>query len=100
MEGVLDNDEAAPEKFGETDLAPLLEPLAEHAATNLAHRHSTGISPSTVTGQSVSPNPGYRVYCSQRGNVLLLLLAGGEKSTQQKDIERSIRLTRAQGEEA
>lgn len=30
--------------------------------------------------------PGYRVYVSQQGSKLLLLLAGGDKSSQQKDI--------------
>ena len=36
--------------------------------------------------------PGYRVYYTQRGDRLILLLAGGEKSTQQSDIQRAIRL--------
>lgn len=30
--------------------------------------------------------PGYRVYYTQRGSRLLLLLAGGDKSSQSKDI--------------
>jgi putative addiction module killer protein len=38
--------------------------------------------------------PGYRVYYSQRGERLLWLLAGGDKSTQQKDIARAIQLAR------
>ena len=38
--------------------------------------------------------PGYRVYYTQRGDRLLLLLVGGDKSTQQKDIERAIELAR------
>jgi putative addiction module killer protein len=38
--------------------------------------------------------PGYRVYYSQRGTRLLLLLAGGDKSTQQQDIALAIRLAR------
>ena len=34
--------------------------------------------------------PGYRVYVSpEDGNLLLLLLSGGDKSTQQKDIEQA-----------
>jgi putative addiction module killer protein len=33
--------------------------------------------------------PGYRVYYIQRGQVLVLLLCGGDKSTQAKDIERA-----------
>ena len=33
--------------------------------------------------------PGYRVYYAQQGNVLILLLCGGDKRTQTKDIERA-----------
>lgn len=38
--------------------------------------------------------PGYRVYYTQRGDRLLVLLAGGDKSTQQQDIELAIYLSR------
>ena len=38
--------------------------------------------------------PGYRVYYTQRGTRLILLLAGGEKSTQQSDIKMAIHLAR------
>lgn len=33
--------------------------------------------------------PGYRVYYTRRGNALLLLLCGGDKSTQPQDIRRA-----------
>ncbi|MDP4014883.1 MAG: type II toxin-antitoxin system RelE/ParE family toxin [Candidatus Nanopelagicales bacterium] len=33
--------------------------------------------------------PGYRVYCLQDGDALVLLLCGGDKSTQRKDIEKA-----------
>ena len=36
--------------------------------------------------------PGYRVYYLQDGDVLILLLCGGDKSTQQKDIDKAHRL--------
>jgi putative addiction module killer protein len=36
--------------------------------------------------------PGYRVYYSRKGDRLLLLLAGGDKSSQQKDIAKAIEL--------
>jgi putative addiction module killer protein len=36
--------------------------------------------------------PGYRVYYLQDGDVLILLLCGGDKSTQQKDIDKSHQL--------
>ena len=33
--------------------------------------------------------PGYRVYFSRIGQVVVLLLCGGDKRTQQKDIDRA-----------
>lgn len=33
--------------------------------------------------------PGYRVYLSRRGSSWILLLCGGDKSTQQKDIAKA-----------
>jgi len=38
--------------------------------------------------------PGYRVYYTKRGNRLLILLAGGDKSTQRRDIETAINLAK------
>lgn len=45
-------------------------------------------------GQGVSElrinyGPGYRVYFMQRGPVLVILLCGGNKSTQEKDIKQA-----------
>ncbi len=42
----------------------------------------------------IDVGPGYRVYYSLRGEKLLLLLAGGDKATQKKDIERALQLNR------
>ena len=36
--------------------------------------------------------PGYRVYYAQRGEKILLLLIGGDKSSQQKDIDKAKKL--------
>jgi putative addiction module killer protein len=33
--------------------------------------------------------PGYRVYATKRGDTLLLLLVGGDKSTQEVDIVKA-----------
>jgi putative addiction module killer protein len=33
--------------------------------------------------------PGYRIYLTQRDKTLVLLLCGGDKSTQSRDIERA-----------
>ena len=36
--------------------------------------------------------PGYRLYFVRRGRVILVLLNGGDKSTQKRDIRRAIKL--------
>ncbi|WP_151720833.1 type II toxin-antitoxin system RelE/ParE family toxin [Gemmobacter serpentinus] len=38
----------------------------------------------------VDYGPGYRVYFVQRGDVLVILLCGGDKSTQRRDIARAL----------
>ena len=38
--------------------------------------------------------PGWRMYCVQRGETLIVMLAGGDKSTQQADIRRAIALAK------
>jgi putative addiction module killer protein len=42
----------------------------------------------------VDSGPGYRIYLTQRGQELVILLAGGDKRTQQRDIDRAKRLAR------
>lgn len=36
--------------------------------------------------------PGYRVYFTRRGAVVYLLLMGGDKSTQKRDIKRAMKM--------
>ena len=48
-----------------------------------------------VSELKVDVGPGYRVYYTQRGERLLLLLVVGDKSTQQKDIAIAIRLAKS-----
>ena len=47
-----------------------------------------------ISELKIDVGPGYRVYYAQRGLRLLLLLAGGDKSTQQSDIELAIDLAK------
>jgi putative addiction module killer protein len=42
-----------------------------------------------VVEMKIDFGPGYRVYYIQRGDVMILLLCGGDKSTQDKDIQRA-----------
>ena len=42
----------------------------------------------------IDHGPGYRVYFAKRGSRLVLLLVGGDKATQQQDIELAMRLAK------
>ena len=58
--------------------------LAE--AGNLGDWKSVG---GEVSEMRVNFGPGYRLYFSRRGSILIVMLAGGDKSTQTKDIKRA-----------
>lgn len=47
-----------------------------------------------VSEMRIDYGPGYRVYFRKRGRELVILLAGGDKSTQAKDIKVALRLAR------
>ena len=47
-----------------------------------------------VSELRIDYGPGYRVYFVNRGKTLVILLAGGDKSTQASDIETALRLAR------
>jgi putative addiction module killer protein len=47
-----------------------------------------------VSEMRIDYGPGYRVYFTRRGHSLIILLAGGDKSTQAKDIARAKELAR------
>lgn len=42
----------------------------------------------------IDVGPGYRVYYTERGGELIILLAGGDKSSQRQDIEAALVLAR------
>jgi len=55
-----------------------------------AHRNLT----EGLSELKIDLGPGYRVYYSQRGERLLLLIGGGDQSTQAKDIAKALELNR------
>jgi putative addiction module killer protein len=51
-----------------------------------------------VSELRIDYGPGYRVYYKKRGRSLIVLLGGGDKSTQAKDIKTALRLARGLSE--
>ena len=49
---------------------------------------------SGVSELRIDYGPGYRVYLTQRGLEVVILLAGGDKRTQSKDIEAAIEMAK------
>lgn len=47
-----------------------------------------------VSELRIDYGPGYRVYFKRQGRTLVILLAGGDKSTQARDIRTAMRLAR------
>ena len=42
----------------------------------------------------IDHGPGYRVYFVRKGDIIVVLLCGGDKSTQSKDIERATKMAK------
>ena len=47
-----------------------------------------------VSEMRIHYGPGYRVYFAQRGMEVVILLAGGDKSTQSRDIKTALEIAR------
>ncbi len=47
-----------------------------------------------VSEMRIHAGPGYRVYFTRRGLVVYVLLVGGDKSSQKRDIKRAMQLAR------
>lgn len=47
-----------------------------------------------VSELRIDYGPGYRVYFRKRGREIVILLAGGDKTTQEADIQLALRLAR------
>ena len=47
-----------------------------------------------ISEMRIDYGPGYRLYFMRRGTVMVVLLAGGDKGTQQVDIKRAIEVSK------
>ncbi len=63
--------------------------LRQAEAGNLGDWKSVG---NEVSEMRVAFGPGYRLYFTRRQNILIVMLAGGDKTTQSKDIKRAKKL--------
>ena len=69
--------------------ARILTRIARLASGNAGDVKPVG---SGVSEMRIPYGPGYRVYFTNKGKTVVILLCGGDKSSQQKDIALAIRL--------
>jgi putative addiction module killer protein len=48
----------------------------------------------SISEMRIDFGPGYRLYFTRRGNIVVVLLCGGDKSSQKRDISRAQRIAR------
>ena len=51
-----------------------------------------------VSELRIHHGPGYRVYFRRRGEMIIVLLCGGDKGSQSRDIAKALQLAREEGE--
>jgi putative addiction module killer protein len=74
-----------------TGKARILSRLDALALGNLGDCESVGEG---VREMRIHVGPGYRVYFLRRGTFIYVLLIGGDKSTQKRDIQRALAMAR------
>lgn len=76
-------------------LKDLKDPLAKiHILKRIKRAEAGNFGDSKALGDGLSEmrittGKGYRIYYMQVGNIIYLIISGGDKSTQQKDIDKA-----------
>jgi putative addiction module killer protein len=83
--------------FGEwlaalSDLKGKARILVRLTAAELGHFGDSKPVKDGVWEMRIDVGPGYRVYYCRRGKTVYLLLAGGDKASQARDIKRALKL--------
>lgn len=52
-----------------------------------------------VSEMRMDYGPGYRLYFARRGRIIIVILNGGDKSSQKRDIRRALKLAAELGED-
>ncbi|WP_332870246.1 type II toxin-antitoxin system RelE/ParE family toxin [Pseudazoarcus pumilus] len=61
------------------------------------HAGDTRVVGDGISELRIHYGPGYRIYFEMRGSLLILLLCGGDKGSQQRDIKAAKKLAREWG---
>ncbi|MFX4309905.1 type II toxin-antitoxin system RelE/ParE family toxin [Acinetobacter soli] len=74
-------------------------PTKRRLARRLEKAQSGNLGDVKPVGESVWEmreffGPGWRMYYIQQGDVIIVMLGGGDKSTQQRDIDKAIELSK------
>jgi putative addiction module killer protein len=75
----------------DTGKAQILDRLNRAALGNFGDCAPVGEG---VSEMRIHQGPGYRVYCARRGLVVYVLLCGGNKSSQKRDITKAKRMAK------
>lgn len=73
----------------DTAVAKVITRIARAEGGNLGDAKSVG---NRVFELRIDYGPGYRLYFIREGQTIIVLLCGGDKSTQAKDIKRAIKI--------
>ena len=77
---------------GLRDLKARARILTRVESAKLGHLGDTDRVAKGISEMRIHVGPGYRIYFSRQGEAIILLLCGGPKKSQKRDINRAVRI--------